>query len=108
MNSYDYLYRPVSYTPGRVSVDHDGRVRLVMAGRDPGVHNWLDTQGFAQGVLEFRTLREPSGPRLDTQLVRLDELEGALPDGTAHTTPEERVAQMWERFRAIERQRMAV
>jgi hypothetical protein len=108
MNSFDYLYRPVSYTPGRVTVDGDGRIRLVMAGTDPGVHNWLDTQGFEQGVFEFRTLREPSGPALEAQVVRAADLGDALPADTARVTPEQRIDQMWERFRAIQRQRMAV
>ncbi len=48
-NSMDYLYRPVSYTPSRTKTDRDGRIRLVIAHGDPGVHNWLDTQGFERG-----------------------------------------------------------
>ena len=60
-NSMDYLYRPVSYTPSRTAVDADGRIRLVMAHRDPGVHNWLDTQGFERGNLTYRHMLEGHG-----------------------------------------------
>src|SRR5262249_49690025 len=42
-NSMDYVYRPVSYTPSRATVDGDGHVRLVMTHSDTGYHNWIDT-----------------------------------------------------------------
>ena len=52
-NSMDYLYRPVSFTPSRTKVDADGR-SVWSSPRDPGVHNWLDTQGFERGNLTYR------------------------------------------------------
>ena len=73
-NSMDYLYRPVSYTPSRTAIDTDGRVRLVMAHRDPGVHNWLDTQGFERGNLTYRHMLEGQPAVLTTRVVRYDEL----------------------------------
>ena len=48
VGSMDFLYRPVSYTPARTEVDSDDVVRFVIAHDDPGVHNWLDTQGFSR------------------------------------------------------------
>ena len=108
MNSFDYLYRPVSYTPSRASVDGDGRVRLVMAHTDPGLHNWLDTQGFEQGILAFRTMMASAGPLIDTRTVPLAGVADELPADSVRVTPDERVALMWERFRAVERQRLAV
>jgi hypothetical protein len=108
VNSFDYLYRPVSYTPSRASVDGDGRVRLVMAHSDPGLHNWLDTQGFDQGILAFRTMMASTGPVIATRTVPLAELAEVLPVDSVRVTPDERVALMWERFRAVQRQRLAV
>ncbi|BBZ46661.1 DUF1214 domain-containing protein [Mycobacterium parmense] len=102
-NSMDYLYRPVSYTPSRVTTDGDGRVRLVMAHRDPGVHNWLDTQGFERGNLTYRHMLEGEPAVLHTRLVKHDELPDALPADTATAGRAERVAAMWERFRGIRR-----
>jgi hypothetical protein len=52
-NSMDYLDRPESYTPSRTATDRNGRIRLVMAHRDPNVHNWLGTQGFGRGNLTY-------------------------------------------------------
>src|ERR1700744_2431802 len=102
-NSMDYLYRPVSYTPSRTKADRDGRIRLVMAHRDPNVHNWLDTQGFECGNLTYRHMLEGEPAVLDTRVVRHDELLSALPADTAMVTESERAAAMWARFRAIRR-----
>ena len=83
-NSMDYLYRPVSYTPSRTD---DRQRRPDPAGygaRDPGVHNWLDTQGFERGNLTYRHMLEGEPAVLDTRVVRHDELLGALPDRHRH------------------------
>ena len=102
-NSMDYLYRPVSYTPSRTRVDRDGRIRLVVAHRDPHVHNWLDTQGFERGNLTYRHMLEGVPVALHTRTVKYDGLMSALPAGTATVTAEERTAAMWERFHGIRR-----
>jgi hypothetical protein len=102
-NSMDYLYRPVSYTPSRTATDADGRVRLVMAHRDPGVHNWLDTQGFQRGNLTYRHMLEGEPAVLDTRVVAFDQLSSNLPADTTKVTEAERAAAMWDRFRGIRR-----
>jgi hypothetical protein len=102
-NSMDYLYRPVSYTPSRTTTDRDGRIRLVMAHRDPNVHNWLDTQGFTRGNLTYRHMLEGEPAVLTTRTVKFDELRRALPAYTAIVTATERNAAMWERFHGIRR-----
>ncbi|QZT61351.1 DUF1214 domain-containing protein [Mycolicibacterium austroafricanum] len=106
-NSMDFRYRPVSYTPSRTAVDSDGTVRLVLAHRDPGVQNWLDTQGFERGNTTYRHMLEGAPVALRTQVVKHAELAAVLPADTATVTPEERTAQMWARFNAI-RQRFAL
>lgn len=103
-NSMDYLYRPVSYTPSRATVDGDGKVRLVLAHDDPGCHNWLDTQGFAVGNTTFRNLLGGE-VALDTRVVKRADLSAALPADTAMVTPEQRVEQLRARFDGIRRQR---
>ncbi len=108
MNSFDYLYRSVSFTPSRAAVDDDGRVRLVLCADDPGLHNWLDTQRFEQGILAFRTMRRPSGPELRTRVVPRAELASALPPTSRRVDGDERRAQLLERFHAILRQRVAL
>ncbi len=102
-NSMDYLYRPVSYTPSRTAVDADGRIRLVLAHRDPGVRNWLDTQGFERGNLTYRHMLEGRPAVLSTRVVAHRELLQALPADTAMVGDAERTAAMWDRFRGIRR-----
>ncbi len=106
-NSMDFRYRPVSYTPSRTAIDSDGRVRLVLAHTDPGVQNWLDTQGFERGNTTYRHMLEGAPVALRTRVVKHAELTDALPADTATVTPEERTAQMWLRFNAI-RQRYSL
>ncbi len=100
-NSMDYLYRPVSYTPSRTTVDGDGKVRLILAHDDPGYHNWMDTQGFERGNVTYRHMLEGQPAVLRTRVVKRDGLADALPPDTATVTPAERTAQMWARFNGI-------
>jgi hypothetical protein len=101
MNSMDFLYRPVSYTPARTRVDPDGRIRLILAHDDPGYHNWIDTSGFVRGNLTFRYLLGAMAPPITTRVVKRGELESALPADTTRVTPEERTAQLQARFHGI-------
>ena len=103
MDSMDFLHRPVSYTPARASVDSDGKIRLIIAHTDPGVANWLDTQGFPEGNLTYRNLLSQQGTLFETSLVKRADLASALPAGTAMVTPEEREAERLRRYRAIKR-----
>ena len=102
-NSMDYLYRPVSYTPSRTAVDPDRCVRLVMAHEDPGVHNWIDTQGFSEGYLTMRVIGSRQLPEVSTSVVLVAELDTVLPAATRRVTREERAAQLHTRFNAIRR-----
>ncbi|MBU6267834.1 MAG: DUF1214 domain-containing protein [Sphingomonadales bacterium] len=103
VGSMDFLYRPVSYTPARTHVDADGVVRLVLAHRDPGVANWLDTQGFAEGNLTYRNLLSQQGAAFRTRLVAHDDLATALPDTMSRVSPEAREAERLRRYRSIKR-----
>ena len=103
MTSMDYLHRPVSYTPARSKVDQDGQVRMVLAHDDPGYHNWLDTQGFVQGHLTYRSLQNSNSVNFSTRLVKRAALQAAMPSFSVRTSPEERVAQLHARFNSIRR-----
>jgi hypothetical protein len=52
----DYRYRPGSLNRKQMKADADGRFTFVVAHRDPGVDNWLDTEGHAAGTLYWRFL----------------------------------------------------
>jgi hypothetical protein len=101
--SMDFLHRPVSYTPARTRVGADNVVRLVIAHDDPGVHNWLDTQGFSTGNLTYRNLMSQNPASFRTRLIKRSELLGALPDDTAMVTAQQRVAQLHARYASVKR-----
>lgn len=103
MNSMDFLYRPVSYTPSRTSVDSDGKIRMVMAHRDPGFHNWIDTSGFESGMLVNRNQGTDKITEFRTKVVKHDEIASHLPEDSARTSLQERAEQMRVRFHAIMR-----
>lgn len=52
----------------------DGTVRLVVAGRDPGVPHWLDTGGRRRGFLTLRWLDNPQPPQVETAVTTIDEV----------------------------------
>ncbi|WP_428310589.1 DUF1214 domain-containing protein [Hydrocarboniphaga sp.] len=106
-NSMDYLYRPVSYTPSRTTVDGDGKIRLILSHDDCGYHNWLDTQGFVRGNITYRALLSNAATQFGTRLVKRSELSAALPADSAKVTPAQRIGQLHARFDAI-RQRYAM
>ena len=100
-NSMDYLYRPVSYTPSRTKVDGDGKIRMVMAHKDPGFNNWIDTSGFESGMLVNRNQGTDHITTFETQVVKHVDLPRYLPSDSARVTPEERLEQMRQRFHSI-------
>jgi hypothetical protein len=53
-----------------VVVDPDGHTRIVVAHRDPGAANWLDTGGRTRGTLFFRFLLAESAPQHITSTVK--------------------------------------
>jgi len=101
VGSMDFLYRTTSYTPARTVVDSDNVVRFVIAHDDPGVHNWLDSQGFSDGNLTYRNLMSQNPATFRTKLVKRADVLEQLPESTAMVTPEERAAQLLERYRSI-------
>lgn len=103
MNSFDYLYRSVSYTPARAAIDSDGKVRLILCNEDPGYHNWLDTQGFECGNLIYRNLMSTAHTEFRTQIVKLAALSEILPSNSITITKEQRISQLRSRYESIKR-----
>jgi hypothetical protein len=101
VGSMDYLYRPTSYSPARTKVDSDNVVRFVIAHDDPGVHNWLDTQGFSDGNLGYRNLMSQNPATFRTRLVKRAEVMAHLPPDTAMVSRAERIAQLHDRYHSI-------
>ena len=71
-------------------VDKDGVLRIVIANRDPGMANWLDTAGYPSGVVQGRWTDCDSQPVPSARKVRIADLARELPVGTALISPQER------------------
>lgn len=52
----DYRYRTSSRNRKQMKSDAEGRFRFVVAAEDPGVENWIDTEGHSVGTLYWRFL----------------------------------------------------
>jgi hypothetical protein len=64
MQTFDYLRHPISLNRAQTVFDSDGSFRVVIADKDPGVPNWLDTEGRPFGLIFWRYML-PDGP-IDT------------------------------------------
>jgi len=66
MQSYEYRSRRISLNRRQMKPGPDASYRIVVAHRDPGVPNWLDTEGRPTGLIFWRFLlpqQTPSQPR---------------------------------------------
>ena len=81
--SLDYINHQTSLNGTQAQADPDGKIRIVVSERNPGVTNWVETLGHRKGYLQFRwqrvsrELTEADGPTLE--LVDLDAVPGKLP-----------------------------
>jgi hypothetical protein len=64
LQTFDYLRGQVSLNRAQAVAGDDGVVRVVIAHRDPGVPNWLTTEGRPFGLVFWRYML-PEGP-IDT------------------------------------------
>lgn len=75
LQTFDYLRAQVSLNRSQAVPGSDGTIRVVIAHRDPGVANWLSTEGRPFGLVFWRFML-PEGP-VETpvaQVVSVDSL----------------------------------
>ncbi len=92
--SLDYINHQTSLTADQARIDPDGRMRFVISERDPGVANWLELTGHAQGYVQLRWQRltrdlgPDDGP--EVEVVPFREIPERLPFyDTARVSPDE-------------------
>jgi hypothetical protein len=106
--SRDYANCISSLNGFQSEVDPDGAIRYVVAHRDPGVPNWVDTTGHREGFMAPRwayteTPPRESWPTIGATKVRFDEIRAQLPPGTRSISPEERREQVRIRQEHVQR-----
>jgi hypothetical protein len=81
--SLDYINHQTSLNGTQAQADPDGKIRIVVAERNPGVTNWVETDGHRKGFLQFRwqrvsrELTEADGPTVE--LVDAGDVAARLP-----------------------------
>lgn len=93
----DYANNQASLNAVQARLDSDGKFRAVIARRDPGVPNWLDTGGYGEGVIQGRWNTCDSAPVPTARLVKLAELRSVLPADTPQVSSEQRERQLRDR-----------
>lgn len=99
--SMDYRYRLSNTNCHYAELEDDGELIVVVAHDDPGVPNWLDPSGYAEGYLTYRWMRADTCPEPQAQQVKRAELFDHLPDGVKRITPGQRGEQLAARRRGV-------
>ena len=106
--SMEYANQIGSLNGHQMSVDPDGVIRLVIAHSDPGVPNWLDTNGHPEGFMSprwaYSTTPDPEQwPSITATKVSFKDIRSHLPESTAFVTQEQRSEQIRIRQRHVQK-----
>ena len=71
MESLDYRYHGIHVNHANAELDPDGQVTVVIAHRNPGFGNWLDTAGHSQGTMLWRWTGADRHPIPRARVVKL-------------------------------------
>jgi hypothetical protein len=75
MQTLEYAHRGSSLNTKQITYEPDGSYTIVVAHRDPGVPNWLDTGGHRVGTIFWRYLLPESDPEMaECEVVPVDSL----------------------------------
>jgi hypothetical protein len=95
----NYIERQSSLNGAQAVVDPDGNARIVVAHRDPGVTNWLDTGGIEQGMMLLRWYRAAATPVPTVKLVKFaDIVTGPVTQAERRLTIDNRKAAVLSRY----------
>ena len=106
--SHDFANHQSSLNGGQMEVDEDAVLRWVIAHRDPGVPNWVDTTGHREGFLVPRWAYTKTPPKEDwptiaATKVPVAEVREHLPKGVRQVAAAERRARIRERQLHVQR-----
>ena len=75
MQSLDFTNRQISLNRNQIEYEENGSFRIVVAPSDPGVPNWLDTEGRSSGQIYWRYVHPVENPeRVKSKVVKLSSL----------------------------------
>jgi len=99
--SIDFAERQSSLNGHQARLDSDGVFRGVIAHTDPGVPNWLDTDGHARGSLALRYFGADATPMPTLHRLGLADLGSRLPGDTPRVDAAARTRALARRRRAV-------
>ncbi len=106
LESGDFAERQTSLSDHQAYRDRDGRLRVVLAHADPGVPNWIDTEGRTRGLLVYRWVWARDNPEPTARVLAMSELRAQLPGdhpiieaADRRRTLSRRREAAWNRFR---------
>jgi len=74
MESLDYRYHRIHFNKHSVQLDDQGGIQVILAHRDPGLPNWLDTAGHRVGTFAMRWVGATEHVHPTTRVVKLADL----------------------------------
>ena len=80
LESLGYRYHPITVNKHSARLEPDGSFRIIVAARDPGFGNWIDTAGHAHGTMGLRWNMAIDPPQPVCRVMQFDDLAaGRLP-----------------------------
>jgi hypothetical protein len=106
--SHDFANHQSSLNGKQMEIDDDGVLRWVVAHRDPGIPNWVDTTGHPEGFLVPRWAYTETPPQEDWPTVKatkvsFSEIRNHLPKNVREVSGDERRERIRERQLHIQR-----
>ncbi len=74
MESLDYRHLTIHVNHHTAHLEPDGSVRIIVAHRDPGWPNWIQTGGHRFGTMCFRWIHAEAHPEPKTRVARFQEV----------------------------------
>ena len=105
--SLEYETRTSSLTLDQAEASSDGSYYFVVSAKDPGIHNWLDTESHKTGLIMMRWQglegELPESQEPSAWKVPLADIDQHLPADARYISLEERRVQIAARRMAVQR-----
>ena len=103
-NTLDFMFHQSGLNGRSARVDPDGKVRIVISEKDPGVANWLDKGSYEVNGVRGRFYK-CGAPVWTSRVTSIDGVAEALYPGTPKVSYDERQKQLRERIRQVQHRR---
>ncbi len=99
--SGDFGRHQTSLNHRQTFIDDDDKFRMVLSHTDPGVPNWIDTEGRPKSMITYRWVWARSKPVPTATVVPLADIRSHLPDGHPTISEGDRAASLAARAEQI-------